>query len=124
MTPTKEENHELYNKLLGISQPARKSDSDDAAAGISTGGIYSMKQIKEKLKDSAAHAAYAAHASHTNTIIKPQKDVRKIGDMPADIREYYGLTDEKDNKHVDINNGCHVRLVSRKVVDRMIENSR
>jgi hypothetical protein len=127
MTPTKEENHELYNKLLGISQPAKKSDSDDAAAGISTGGIYSMKQIKEKLKDSAAyaaHASHASHASHTNTIIKPQKDVRKIGDMPADIREYYGLTDEKDNKHVDINNGCYVRLISRKVVDRMIENSK
>ena len=111
MTPTKEENHELYNKLLGKSD----SDGDAAGAARTSGGIYSMKQIQDKLKDSTYHAK-------TNTIIKPQKDMRKIGDMPADIREYYGLTDEKDNKYVDINNGCHVRLISRKVVDRMIAN--
>jgi hypothetical protein len=119
MTPTKEENHELYNKLLGISQPAKKSDDAAGAAGISTaslsGGIYSMKQIKEKLKDTVVH-------SHTNIIIKPKKDVRRVGDMPADIREYYGLTDMQDNKYVDINNGCYVRLINRKIVNKMIAN--
>jgi len=122
MTPTKEQNHELYNNLLGISQPMRKSksDSDDAAGAARTsGGIYSMKQIQDKLKDSTYH-------DKTNTIIKPQNDMRKIGDMPKDIREYYGitLTEKNKNKMVDINNGCYVRSISRKKVDMMIANSK
>ena len=70
----------------------------------------------------AAPAAHARSHSDTKNIIKPKADMRKIGDMPADIREYYGLTltEQNKNEKVDINNGCYVRLISRKVVDRML----
>jgi hypothetical protein len=49
---------------------------------------------------------------HKN-IIYPKADLRKIGDMPEDIRNYYGLTLTKKNKNklVDINNGCHFRIL-------------
>jgi hypothetical protein len=127
MTPTKEENIDLYNNLLGISQPVKKNDSDDtnSAAGISTGGIYSMMQIKEKIKGNTVIAAKAVHAAKVDNIIKPESDMRKIGDMPEDIREYYGitLTEKNKNEYVDINNGCYVRLISRKKVNKMIANS-
>jgi hypothetical protein len=132
MTPTKEDNNNLYNNLLGTSQPAKKSD-DGAAAGASVSG----GKLKERTK--AAKAAYviqatnaanmakeakATKSSHSNTtnIIKPNADMRKIGDMPADIRKYYGITLTVQNKNdkVDINNGCYVRLINRKVVDRML----
>jgi hypothetical protein len=119
MTPTKEENIDLYNNLLGIQQAAKKSNNSDDAAGAAgslSGGIYSMKQIQEKLKSNTAKA---------DNIIKPKPDMRKIGDMPEDIREYYGitLTEKNKNQYVDINNGCYVRLISRKKVNKMIANS-
>jgi hypothetical protein len=135
MTPTKEDNNALYNNLLGIPQPAKKSDDAGAAGASVSGG-----KLKERTRDAyAALAAYAAYApsviqaakaanaaksSHSNTtnIIKPKADMRKIGDMPADIREYYGitLTEQNKNDKVDINNGCYVRLINRKVVDRVL----
>jgi hypothetical protein len=72
----------------------------------------------------AAARSHATAASHSDTknIIKPKADMRKIGDMPDDIREYYGLTltEQNKNEKVDINNGCYVRLINRKVVDRML----
>jgi hypothetical protein len=42
--------------------------------------------------------------------------MRKIGDMPEDIRQYYGitLTDKNKNKYIDINNGCYFRLINKK----------
>ena len=155
MTPAKEDNNAMYNNLLGIPQPAKKSD--DAFAGASAASVSGGK-LKERTRDpyaantafvaNASFAAYAhsviqpakaaytakaaklaklakaAKASHSDTknIIKPKADMRKIGDMPADIREYYGitLTEQNKNEKVDINNGCYVRMISRKVVDRML----
>ena len=123
MTPSTKESTYLYNSLMDIAQPARKSDDSPAAAGAAglSGGISSMKQIQAKMKEHA----HVAH-SDTKNIIKPKADMRKIGDMPEDIREYYGitLTDKNKNEYVDINNGCHVRLISRKVVNKMIANSK
>ena len=108
---------------MDIAQPARKSNDSPGAAGAAglSGGISSMKQIQAKMKEHA----HVAH-SDTENIIKPKADMRKIGDMPKDIREYYGitLTDKNKNEYVDINNGCHVRLISRKVVNKMIANSK
>jgi hypothetical protein len=126
MTPSTEESRYLYNSLMDIAQPARKSDgaADPAgssgaagAAGLS-GGISSMKQIQAKMKEHASHAAH----TQASQIIKPVKNMCKIGDMPEDIREYYGLTltEKNKNEKVDINNGCYVRMVNRKVVDKMI----
>jgi hypothetical protein len=141
MTPTKEDNNALYNNLLGIPQPAKKSD-DAAGAGASSSSSSSSSsaasvsggKLKERARDAyASYASYviqptktakAAKSSHSNTkdIIKPKADMRKIGDMPADIREYYGitLTEQNKNDKVDINNGCYVRMINRKVVDRML----
>jgi hypothetical protein len=136
MTPTKEDNNALYNNLLGIPQPAKKSD--DAAAGAAgAGASVSGGKLKERARDAyAAYASYVIQAAHTakaanaakssysgtKDIIKPKADMRKIGDMPADIRKYYGitLTEQNKNDKVDINNGCYVRLINRKVVDRML----
>lgn len=120
MTPSTEESRYLYNSLMDIAQPARKSDSSDGAAGAAglSGGISSMKQIQAKMK------AHASHATHTQAsqIIKPVKNMRKIGDMPEDIREYYGITitEKNKNEYVDISSGCYVRMVNKKVVDKMI----
>ena len=130
MTPSKEVNNSLYNNLLGIT-----GGSGSGAAGA-RGGKASAKAAKaamivrtaktfQNVKAVAmATAATAASAASQGTIIKPKADMRKIGDMPADIREYYGLTLTEHNKNekVDINNGCYVRLISRKVVDRMLAN--
>jgi hypothetical protein len=137
MTPTKEDNNNLYNNLLGISQPAKKSDDAASAASVSGG------KLKERTRyanasfaafsafvpsviqpQKAAKAALVAITKHSNTknIIKPKADMRKICDMPVDIREYYGitLTEQNKNDKVDINNGCYVRMINRKVVDRML----
>ena len=148
MTPTKKENNYLYNNLLDIPQPARKNDSDDDAAGAarSLGGkgkeslrimntfenIKTMNPKHDKLlkdnivyADNANNIAYnTEHYDHMNTanIIKPKKDIRRIGDMPKDIREYYNLTEKDDNEKYDISNGCYFRLISRKKVDKMINN--
>jgi hypothetical protein len=147
MTPTIKENNYLYNNLLDIPQPARKSDSDDGAAGaaITLGGkakeslrimntfenIRTMNPTHDKLlKDNDANnianniAYNTEYDSHDNTtnIIKPKKDIRRIGDMPKDIREYYKLTEIDDDKYIDISNGCYFRLISRKKVDKMINN--
>jgi hypothetical protein len=138
MTPTKEDNNALYNNLLDTSQPAKKSD-DAGGTGASAASVSGGK-LKERTRDAyapsviqsakatnaanTAKAAKAAKSSHSNTtnIIKPKADMRKIGDMPADIRKYYGitLTEQNKNDKVDINNGCYVRLINRKVVDRML----
>lgn len=56
---------------------------------------------------------YADNANNTTNIIKPKKDIRRIGDMPKDIREYYNLTDKDDNEKYDISNGCYFRVISR-----------
>jgi len=135
MTPTKEDNNNLYNNLLGIRQSAKKSDDAVAAAAASVSGgklkerardpyaAYAHSVIQPTKAAFAAYTAKAAKASHSGAkdIIKPKADMRKIGDMPADIREYYGitLTEQNKNDKVDINNGCYVRMISRKVVDRM-----
>jgi hypothetical protein len=149
MTPTKEENNYLYNNLLDIPQPARKSDSDDGAAGAARtqGGkakenlriMKTFENIKTKghpkhdklLKDNTVYThdankvvyntAHYVNKDSTN-IIKPKKDIRRIGDMPKDIREYYNLTDKDDNEKYDISNGCYFRLISRKKVDMMINS--
>jgi hypothetical protein len=85
---------------------------------------YAPSVIQAAKAANAANTAKAAKSSHSNTtnIIKPKADMRKIGDMPADIREYYGITLPEQNKNdkVDINNGCYIRLINRKVVDRML----
>jgi hypothetical protein len=146
MTPTIKENNYLYNNLLDIPQPARKSDSDDGAAGAARtlGGkakeslrimntfenIRTMNPKHDKLlKDNDANKVVynKAHTEHnvydnTTNIITPKKDIRRIGDMPKDIREYYKLTDKDDNEKYDISNGCYFRLISRKKVDKMINN--
>lgn len=51
--------------------------------------------------------------SNPKNIIKPEKDMRKIGDMPEDIRKYYGitLTENNKNEYIDISNGCYIRLI-------------
>jgi len=52
---------------------------------------------------------------NANNIIKPEKDMRKIRDMPEDIRKYYGitLTDNNKNNYIDINSGCYFRVISK-----------
>ena len=134
MTPSKEVNTSLYNNLLGIPDA---SGSGAAGAAGAKGGKASAKATRAamvvriaktfqnvKAVAMATAMATAASAASQGTIIKPKADMRKIGDMPADIREYYGLTFTEHNKNekVDINNGCYVRLISRKVVDRMLAN--
>ena len=136
MTPTKEENNALYENLLGMFPAAA---SPVGAAGANLTGGFLMNATKAANAANAAKAAKAerslmakkaAHIaalrlrsdSDTKNIIKPKADMRKIGDMPADIREYYGLTltEQNKNEKVDIDDGCYVRLISRKVVDRML----
>ena len=125
MTPAKKVNNDLYNKLLDIRRPAGaatggsgsggggKNDYDTNESGISglSGGIGTLKQIMDA-KKAQAKATKAAKAS-SNHIIYPKADMRKIGDMPESIREYYGLTltDKNKDKMVDINNGCHFRVL-------------
>ena len=132
----------------GSSSGSSGSSGSSRAAGAASklsGGLHSMngmyaataanpkaiRSLMAKQGRFAAHAANAAHAAHaaianshsdTKNIIKPKADMRKIGNMPADIREYYGLTltEQNKNEKVDINNGCYVRMISRKVVDRML----
>ena len=134
MTPTKEENNGLYENLLGMfpatgAAGAGASPVGAAGAGASlTGGLvmndeYGMYATKAERSLMAKQGSRSARShSDTKNIIKPKADMRKIGDMPADIREYYGLTltEQNKNEKVDINNGCYVRLISRKVVDRML----
>jgi hypothetical protein len=148
MTPTKEENNALYENLLGMF-PADAGAAGAAASSASpklSGGLHSMngmyanaaaaaaaaanpKAIRSLMAKQGRFTANAANAvrsanSHSGAkdIIKPKADMRKIGNMPADIREYYGLTltEQNKNEKVDINNGCYVRMISRKVVDRML----
>jgi hypothetical protein len=141
MTPTKEENNALYENLLGMF-PADAGANGAAGAAASSaspklsGGLHSMngmyanaasanpkaiRSLMAKQGRFTVNAANAASHSGAKDIIKPKADMRKIGDMPADIREYYGitLTEQNKNDKVDINNGCYVRMISRKVVDRM-----
>ena len=102
MTPSKEVNTSLYNNLLGITGG---SGSGSGAAGAK-GGKASAKAAMivrtaktfQNVKE-VAPAATAASAASQGTIIKPKADMRKIGDMPADIREYYGLTLTEQNKN-------------------------
>ena len=129
MTPTKEENNALYENLLGMFPVAGAAGAAGAAG--STGGKVSAKakasmvvctaKALQNVKAAATVPVFASQAPQ-GTIIKPKADMRKIGDMPADIREYYGLTltEQNKNEKVDINNGCYVRLINRKVVDRML----
>ena len=131
MTPSKEVNTSLYNNLLGIPDA---SGSGAAGAAGARGGKASAKATKDAMIVRTAKTFQnvkavdmvpaMATAASQGTIIKPKADMRKIGDMPADIREYYGLTltEQNKNEKVDINNGCYVRLISRKVVDRMLAN--
>jgi hypothetical protein len=99
-----------------------------AAANAASANPKAIRSLMAKqgrftaIAANAAHAAHAASHSGAKDIIKPKADMRKIGNMPADIREYYGLTLTEQNKNdkVDINNGCYVRMISRKVVDRML----
>ena len=72
---------------------ARKNDKEPDITNL-IGGISFMK-------------------SNPNNIIKPEKDMRKIGDMPEDIRKYYGitLTENNKNKYIDISSGCYIRLI-------------
>ncbi len=123
MTPTNKVNNDLYNKLLDIRRPAGaatggsgssgKNDYDTNESGISgisglSGGIGTLKQIMDAKKAQAK-----ATKASSNHIIYPKADMRKIGDMPESIREYYGLTltDKNKDKMVDINNGCHFRVL-------------
>jgi len=109
-TPTKEQNKLLYNKLLDIKNDSHDSDDIAGAAGTQriSGGLSTMKHIENK-KDLTLK-------QYTTNIIKPKEDMRKIGDMPEDIRQYYGitLTDKNKNKYIDINNGCYFRLINKK----------
>jgi hypothetical protein len=132
-TPSNRKSNYLHKKMLGIPQPAgaaAKSDSPD----VLVGGIGTLEQImdtkKGKLTDKkktvarlAAAPSLASLASlaslqspqlikrSSKNIIYPKADIRKVGDMPEDIRKYYGLTKERDDKMVDINNGCHFRIL-------------
>ena len=112
---------------MDIAQPARKSDDAAGAAGAAglSGGISSMKQIQAKMKAHASRTSHT-HTSQASQIIKPVKNMRKIGDMPEDIREYYGITitEKNKNEYVDISSGCYVRMVNKKVVDKMIAAKR
>jgi hypothetical protein len=94
----------------------------NAATAANPKAIRSLMAKQGRFAAHAANAAHAASHSDTKNIIKPKADMRKIGNMPADIREYYGLTltEQNKNEKVDINNGCYVRMISRKVVDRML----
>jgi hypothetical protein len=94
----------------------------NAATAANPKAIRSLMAKQGRFTANAANAANAASHSDTKNIIKPKADMRKIGNMPADIREYYGLTltEQNKNEKVDINNGCYVRMISRKVVDRML----
>jgi hypothetical protein len=123
---------------VGSSGSSGSSSGSSRAAGASpklSGGLHSMngmyataanpkaiRSLMAKQGRFTANAANAASHSDTKNIIKPKADMRKIGNMPADIREYYGLTltEQNKNEKVDINNGCYVRMISRKVVDRML----
>jgi hypothetical protein len=134
MTPSKEVNNSLYNNLLGIpdagarggkaSANAAKAAKAAMAAKAANAAKAAMVVRTAKTFKNVKATDTAAPASPQDTIIKPKADMRKIGDMPADIREYYGLTltEQNKNEKVDINNGCYVRLISRKVVDRMLAN--
>jgi hypothetical protein len=109
-TPTKEQNKILYNKLLDIKNNSHDSNDLAGAAGTQrkSGGLSTMKHIENK-KDLTLK-------QYTTNIIKPKEDMRKIGDMPEDIRQYYGitLTDKNKNKYININNGCYFRLINKK----------
>ena len=128
MTPSKEVNTSLYNNLLGIPDASGAAGAAGARGGKASAKaamIVRTAKTFQNVKEVAPVAmAPAASPSSQGTIIKPKADMRKIGDMPADIREYYGLTltEQNKNEKVDINNGCYVRLISRKVVDRMLAN--
>jgi len=119
MTPTKEQNNSLYNNLLDIKNDNQISKDTDDLAGAAgrlkiSGGLSTMihKEDKKNL----------TLKQYTTNIIKPKEDMRKIGDMPEDIRQYYGitLTDKNKNNYIDINNGCYIRLIDKKKVNIML----
>jgi hypothetical protein len=123
MTPIKEQNNSLYNNLLDIKNDSRDSNDSDDLAGAAgrlkiSGGLSTMKHIEDKKEDKK----YLTLKQYTTNIIKPKEDMRKIGDMPEDIRQYYGitLTDKNKNKYIDINNGCYFRLINKKKVNRIL----
>ena len=121
MTPSKEENNRLYNNLLGIPDAGTVGTGAKGGKASAAKAAMVVRTAKSFQNVKVTPLAKVAITSHC-TIIKPKPDMRKICDMPADIREYYGLTLMEKNKNdkVDINNGCYVRLISRKVVDRML----
>ena len=125
MTPSNRKSNYLHKKMLGIPQPAGAGAKSDSPPVNLSGGIGTLEQImvtnKAKLNDKkkgmarlpampAVPSPRVAKKSSKN-IIYPKADMRKVGDMPEDIRKYYGLTKERDDKMVDINNGCHFRVL-------------
>jgi hypothetical protein len=115
MTPSNRKSNYLHKKMLGIPQPAGAAAKSDSPP-VLVGGIGTLEQIMEakkgKIKDGKRTLVTQVVAKKSSkNIIYPKADMRKVGDMPEDIRKYYGLTKERDDKMVDINNGCHFRIL-------------
>jgi hypothetical protein len=94
--------------------------------GLLSGGIMSIKDMTKqgaRIKsdtDKAIIDHMKIYEAFKNIPISESKDMRKMGDMPEDMREYYGGGKEEKGKYINISNNTHFRFVVNEDVN-MIE---
>jgi hypothetical protein len=94
--------------------------------GLLSGGIMSIKDMTKqgaRIKsdtDKAIIDHMKIYEAFKNIPISESKDMRKMGDMPKDMREYYGGGKEEKGKYINISNNTHFRFVVNEDVN-MIE---
>jgi len=84
-----------------------------------SGGILSINdmnkqnlQFKEEKEPVIPIDHMKIYELYKNIPISESKDMRKIKDMPKDIKEYYGYDKNKTSKYIDVSNNCHFRFVN------------
>jgi hypothetical protein len=98
------------------SASAKAIASAKASSSASSSSISSSKAIS-----SAYHEKM--YEAYKNVPIQQYRDMRRFKDMPQDMQKYYGGA-ANNKKYIDISGHCYVRLISRKEVDKMIENDK
>jgi hypothetical protein len=96
------------------SSSAKAIASAKASSSASSSSISSSKAIS-----SAYHEKM--YEAYKNVPIQQYRDMRRFKDMPQDMQKYYGGA-ANNEEYIDISGHCYVRLISRKEVDKMIEN--
>jgi hypothetical protein len=122
-TPTKEQNNELYNKLL---------QKQDIMAGKGGGEMTRQERVvsdflkrllptmvkEEGLPKSSGTTREEAN-NKINASISQYKSMYKFTDLPKDFQKYYKEEQVElpfdENEEIDIYNGCHFRLIPKEL---------